>query len=236
MSLCGPAVASGLTARPPGHKKRPPSTMESPMEEKRVDSSSTKELILGILLAAPVTNDRCTNHDEAKCYELLQALLMEEARCTHNKNASQGPLDWRLIHGDDYKSPEPPATGHTNDNDDNDDDILYNNQVWEDDWEDDSSWLSWSSSILDCYDANDNDKEAAGEFYDEIVDTPMVTTTKKVLCHYEEVKRLFVDRLLGIGTFRWPSFHLWMTSVSPGHDSYNDRDDCCTTHPGHSNR
>ncbi len=95
--------------------------MESPKGEKRVDSSLIKDPILGILLAAPVTNDRCSKDDETACYALLQKLLFEDVRCTNNKDASQVWLDWRLIHGKEYEEDQESLDpGSTNDNDDND--------------------------------------------------------------------------------------------------------------------
>ena len=54
------------------------SITESPTEDKRVDSSSTKESILNILLAL-VTNDRCTDSNEVMCYMFLQELMREKA-------------------------------------------------------------------------------------------------------------------------------------------------------------
>ncbi len=121
MSLCGPAVATGSTARPPGQQKSPPLIQESPKGEKRVDSPLITESILGIVSAAPVTNDKCSKDDETACYALLQELLCEDARCTNNKDASQVPLDWRSIHGEEYEEDqESLAPGSTNDNDNND--------------------------------------------------------------------------------------------------------------------
>ena len=63
------------------------------MEEKRVDSSSTKEIILGILSAAPVTNDRCANDNEVECYAFLRELLMEESRALTTRMPVRGPLN-----------------------------------------------------------------------------------------------------------------------------------------------
>ncbi len=94
MSLCGPAVASGLTARPSGQKKSAPLMMESPREEKQVDSLPTKELILRSLstsatndadadkrkyITSPAINGRCTKDEEDKCYTFLLELLREDA-------------------------------------------------------------------------------------------------------------------------------------------------------------
>ncbi len=87
MSLCGLAAASGSTARPSGQQKSPPLIQESPKGEKWVDSPLIKEPILGILSAAPATNDRCSKNDEAEFYTLLQELLIEDTRCTRNKDA-----------------------------------------------------------------------------------------------------------------------------------------------------
>ncbi len=121
MSLCGPAVATGSTARPPGQQKSPPLIQESPKGEKRVDSLLIKKPILGILSAAPATNDRCSEDDETACYALLRELLIQDARQANNKGASQMPFDWQLIHGDEYEEhQESLAPGSTNANDNND--------------------------------------------------------------------------------------------------------------------
>ena len=132
MSLCGTAAASGSTARPPGQQKGHPPTQESPKGEKQVDSSLITESILGILSVAPATNDRCSEVEEM-CYALLQALIIEDVRCTNYKEASPVPLDWSFIHGDEYnKDQESAAPGSTNDNNDNDDNDNY--KVNYDDW------------------------------------------------------------------------------------------------------
>ncbi len=78
MSLCGPAVASGSTARPPGAKKCTPFMTGSPREEKRVDSSLKKEFTLRNV-SALATNDRWANADEQKCYAILIKALKEDA-------------------------------------------------------------------------------------------------------------------------------------------------------------
>ncbi len=84
MSLCGPVVASGSTARPPGQKKSAPSTMESPLEEEWVNSSCHKEFIpiAGLSL---VNDDKGIGNNEEALVSMLIGSI--ETRCTRGRKA-----------------------------------------------------------------------------------------------------------------------------------------------------
>ena len=133
MILCGPAVASGSTARPPGVKESLASpTGKPPCEENGGFSSTEEEFLLGNS-SALATNDRCVDTKEARCYAILIELMKEEVLRINNKESSPDPLDWKEIHGDDYEEYQEPLTpGHNNDK--GDDDYLFDDyeELWKD--------------------------------------------------------------------------------------------------------
>ena len=100
MSLCGPAAASGLTARPLGAQVRSPDDTERPVREKQEYSPPTGKLVLTSWSDAPVTNDRCTDDDDDHDNTLLQ-VLQEVEREMNEGLASPEILDGQDIYGED---------------------------------------------------------------------------------------------------------------------------------------
>ncbi len=74
--------------------------------------------------------------------------VLKEVEPNENKENSPGPLDRRKIHGDDYQKTLALSLG----NHDNDD---LHMEMWDDFGEDDSSYLSYTSSMWDAIHADD---------------------------------------------------------------------------------
>ena len=147
MSLCGPAVATRSTARPPGTKKGSPNAKERPMDERLEYATPMGSPILKNMSGAFATNGRCTNEEEMQIHGMLERFLTEVEQQEYQE-ASPSPMDWRKIYGD--ASTEPWAqwqAKHAND--------APHKAAWDDQGEDDSLFLSQSSSLWD--DENDED-------------------------------------------------------------------------------
>ena len=165
MSLCGPAAASGSTARPPGTHDNLASLKGKPPCKEKGDISSLEEKFLFGSLLASATNDRCADAKEDVCYAMLKAILTADAHMDHHSKSGPAPLGWRELHGEEYDDyldlPDPRYNndnmmctgprfnqGHwahaDNNNDSIHEDALYHHRHdrLEDEWEDDL--LSWS--------------------------------------------------------------------------------------------
>ncbi len=68
MSLCSLALATGLTAKPPGSKECFPNGKERPMEEKLKYATPMGKPILKNFSGAPATNDRSADGQKNEIY------------------------------------------------------------------------------------------------------------------------------------------------------------------------
>ena len=209
MSLCGPAAASGSTACPPGEKKHSPKSMERPMREKEEYTSLTEDVILRRLSAG--ANDRCTKADEETCIHRFNKITAEDG-LNHVKEMSP-IIDWREPHGTDY-----------NDNKNlwsaNDDAVSLGSQGDElgDDFVDNTS----DSKAIDKRQGDDCLELLAPEHRDNqslptstaLRFDPRQSANGDSEGKTKGIKQLFVNLLIGHGSFGWPPLLLHKKSTS----------------------
>ncbi len=138
MSLSIPVVGSRSTARPPGSKDSAPQMLGRTGVKNKEKSFCLEDFLPRNLLAAPATNDRCTNDYMEELKAFLLGFIEEEERC------KASPWDWKRIHGEDYEEwQEPLASVHNkfeNNNFENDNDEYNDGLSWLEDESDLSDW------------------------------------------------------------------------------------------------